>query len=347
MCDSLTGVAISGAVSMVLLVFSMSSISTVGPTEYGVLFNRVTGSVYHNYPKGPGLYFITPILGFYHFPAYNRTLELSAKSYADGPPIECRTGPDENDPDSGGQPVTLHLSFVYRIRKQDISKIYQSFALVYEQRLVMFARQSVSDIVQHFDPTLFWQNREKATAEMEKALKHDLWKDGFVEVHSLQLLRAEFNPKYEATIIGGVHVHSSGLSLNLVGLYPLLCHFTSIPLHPHPIPSGIQLATQSRTTSQYRQQVVRVLKEIDIIAAQSNATVTKIGADAEAKAKVLTNNATMLGFTLTQEAKALGYRMFYEKLGWRQPEVLKYIQIQSIAQHKGDHLTVGIKNGGK
>mmetsp|Transcript_16225 Transcript_16225/g.31712 ORF Transcript_16225/g.31712 Transcript_16225/m.31712 type:complete len:312 (+) Transcript_16225:66-1001(+) len=311
MCDSLTGVAISGAVSMVLLVFSMSSISTVGPTEYGVLFNRVTGSVYHNYPKGPGLYFITPILGFYHFPAYNRTLELSAKSYADGPPIECRTGPDENDPDSGGQPVTLHLSFVYRIRKQDISKIYQSFALVYEQRLVMFARQSVSDIVQHFDPTLFWQNREKATAEMEKALKHDLWKDGFVEVHSLQLLRAEFNPKYEATII------------------------------------GIQLATQSRTTSQYRQQVVRVLKEIDIIAAQSNATVTKIGADAEAKAKVLTNNATMLGFTLTQEAKALGYRMFYEKLGWRQPEVLKYIQIQSIAQHKGDHLTVGIKNGGK
>eukprot|EP00470_Lotharella_oceanica_P000229 CAMPEP_0170171732 /NCGR_PEP_ID=MMETSP0040_2-20121228/4891_1 /TAXON_ID=641309 /ORGANISM="Lotharella oceanica, Strain CCMP622" /LENGTH=288 /DNA_ID=CAMNT_0010411949 /DNA_START=141 /DNA_END=1010 /DNA_ORIENTATION=- len=288
----------------------MSSISTVGPTEYGVLFNRVTGSVYHNYPKGPGLYFITPILGFYHFPAYNRTLELSSRSYAEGPPIECRTGPDENDPDSGGQPVSLHVSFVFRIRKKDISKIYQSFALVYEQRLVMFARQSISDIVQHFDPTLFWQDREKATSEMEKALKHDLWKDGFVEVHSLQLLRVEFNPKYEATII------------------------------------GIQLATQSRTTSQYRQQVVRVLKEIDILAAQSNATVTKIGADAEAKARILTNNATMLGFTLTQEAKALGYRMFYDKLGWRQPEVLKYIQIQSIAQHKADHLTVGIKNGG-
>eukprot|EP00954_Amorphochlora_amoebiformis_P008471 657818-Amorphochlora_amoeboformis.AAC.1 len=88
-------------------------------------------------------------------------------------------------------------------------------------------------------------------------------------------------------------------------------------------PLGIQLATQSKTTSQYRQQVkcyimpftlhnslhdpspagldttvihnntvtsihlqvVRVLKEIDILGAETNATVTRIIADVNAKAR--------------------------------------------------------------
>mmetsp|Transcript_4125 Transcript_4125/g.6070 ORF Transcript_4125/g.6070 Transcript_4125/m.6070 type:complete len:311 (+) Transcript_4125:2271-3203(+) len=309
MCDNVTGVAVGSVGAMFLAAFLSSSIGTVNPTEYGILFNRVTGSVYDKYPKGPGLYFITPFLGFYYFPAYNRTLELSSARKAHGPPVDCRTGPDENDPDSGGQPVTLHISFVYRIRKEDIHKVYQSFALHYEQRLLMFARQAISDITQHFDPQLFWQDRSRVSIELTNALRREILKDGFVHVHSLQLLRAEFSPKYEATII------------------------------------GIQLATQSRTTSQYRQQVVRVLKEIDILSAESTATITKIGADAEATATILMNNATMEGFTQVQDAKATGYRMFYSKLGWTQAQILKYIQMKTIGHHDPHKSMFGIQSG--
>jgi len=300
------GAGIAGFATMATICLLYTSISTVGPTEYGILFNRLTGSVYSAHPRGAGIYFISPVLGFHYFPAYNRTLELSNKRWADGPSIECRTGPDENDPDSGGQPVTLHLSFVYRIRKEDISKIYQSFAMYYEQRLVMFARQAAGDIVQRFEPTLFWQNRKLATDQLLKELKHELKREGFVQVHSIQLLGAAFNRKYEATII------------------------------------GIQLATQARTTSQYRQQVVRVLKEIDILEAETIAKVTKIYADADAFAEVLTNNVTNDGFSIVQDAKANGYHLFYQKLGWRQADILKYMQIQSIHTHDSDGLMVGI-----
>jgi len=202
--------------------------------------------------------------------------------------------------------MSIHLSFVYRIRSQDIDKIYQSFALHYEQRLVMFARQAVSDVVQQFDPTIFWLNREKAALRIEDAVRREIKREGFVQVHSIQLLRAAFSPKYEQTII------------------------------------GIQLATQSKTTSQYRQQVVRVLKEIDILGAETNATVTRIIADVNAKARILTNNASMEGFTNVQESKAQGYRMFYNKLGWRQSQLLKYMQIKTVQTHDPQQLLLGI-----
>lgn len=292
---------------MVLVALLAMSIKTVGPTEYGVMFNRITGNVYDKSPYDPGMHFITPVMGFYYFNAFNRTLELANTRRADAPAIECRTGPEQNEPDSGGQPVTISMSFVYKIKKEHIHKIYQSFALNYEKRLLMFARQAVSDVVQRFDPRLFWLDREKAARELTREVQGEIRREGFVEVNSIQLLRAAFSPKYEGTIV------------------------------------GIQLATQSRTTSQYRQQVVRVLKEIDILTAKTNATITKINADAIAKAKVMTNRAKTDGFSIVQDAKASGYKQFYDKLGWRQEDILKYIQIQSIQSHDAGGLMVGME----
>jgi len=292
-----------GLPSVLIVILIACSLKSLQPTEQGIVYNSFTGSVDSNTVYQQGLHFLGPFRSFYKFPKVQTMLEFSDLA---APPIDCRTGPDENDPDSGGQPVKLSLSFVFTMDDKHIPSIYRSFATEYKPRFLQFVRQAISDKVQHFDPTAFWRDRASLVTQLTEAARKDLMHYGYANLVSIQLLKIDYSQKYEDTIV------------------------------------NIQLAIQSRTTSEYTQRVIRVLKEIDILHSECNATVVKIRANAAAQATVIANTASVRGFTLTQGAKAEGYTHFSDKLGWDKATVLKYVQLAKMRSHASSGLVVGV-----
>jgi len=198
------------------------------------------------------------------------------------------------------------VSFVYRIPKDNLGKIYRSYSVQYESRLMQLASQGISDIAQRFDPQLFWEFRPAVGEAMRERLALVLMREAHFELLSFQLLQVRFLPVFEETII------------------------------------GIQLAVQSRTTNEYRQQVIRVEKFIDILAAQTNSTMTSINAAAEARARVILTAGRVRAFNITTNAKAIAYGAFAARLQLDAPHLLRYVQLRAIRTHPSSNLTVAV-----
>lgn len=286
-----------------LATFAMSW-QAVEPTEYGLLYNKVTGFVHTDKTYDSGRYLIGPVATFIKFPATQVMIEFSNRSK--NVPIDARTGSDPNDPDSGGQPVKLSLSVMYVMQPNQLGRIYRDFSTQYESRYVQFVRQAVSDVAQRFNPPMFWTERHKITEAMMDAVNTLIEKEGGCRVASLQLTAVDFSSKFEDSII------------------------------------SIQLATQARTTQEYQQQVVKAQKQIDILRSQIQAQITVVNADAAAQKKLILNAASALGFNLTQASKAENYRFLREALGLDSTQLLDYLRIKSVRTHNSDRLVVGV-----
>lgn len=287
-----------------LAVFAMSW-QSVAPTEYGLLYNKITGVVSTEKSYTSGRYLVGPTSEFIKFPATQVMLDFSNRST--NPPIDARTGSDVNDPDSGGQPVKLSLSIIYRMNSTRLGRIYRDFSTQYESRYVQFVRQAVSDVSQRFNPTMFWLKRSEISTHMQQAVNELLSKEGGAHVVSLQLVAVDFSQKYEDSII------------------------------------SIQLATQYRTTQEYQKQVVKAQKEIDILKSQVEAEITIVNANAAATKKLILNQASALGFNVTQGAKASSYTALKEALGLTGSQLMDYLRVKSVRTHNSDRLVVGIE----
>lgn len=300
-------VAAFATLVLFLLLLSMDALT---PTEFGLVYNRVTGVVYKNDPYTHGRYLIGPTNVFLKFPANFRYLEFSANPKADHAPIQARTGRDVDDPDSGGQPIGISLAFTYQMNKTLLGKVYENFAMDYEKRLIQFTMQTISDSTQKFHPSAFWNERSKVATEMRQHLDEVLSDQGFVRVRTLQLLRLEFLPAYEQTIV------------------------------------GIQLAIQQRTTNEYKQQVVGVLKDIDIMESETTAKIATINAKAEAVAMLNLNGAAAISFNVTQNAKAIAFSKLAKGLGIDADNaaLLKYIRVRNVRQHSSSNMTIAFEH---
>jgi len=289
-----------------LVVFAMSW-QAIEPTEYGLLYNKVSGSVYYDKSYDSGRYLIGPVQEFIKFPATQVMLEFSNRSK--NVPIEARTGSDPNDPDSGGQPVKVSMAIMYVMKSDSLGRIYRDFSTQYESRYVQFVRQAVSDVSQRFNPPMFWQERKKISDQMRKACNTLMEKEGGATVVSLQLTAVDFSSKYEDSIV------------------------------------SIQLATQARTTQEYQKQVVRAQKEIDILKSQIAAQITVVNADAAARKKLILNKASAIGFNITQFSKADNYKALKEALGLSSEQIMDYLRVKSVRTHNSNKLVVGIGSG--
>lgn len=294
-------------VTLISLVVFIHSWASLQPTEMGLYYNTYTGFVDKTQTYFAGRHLLGPGRDFIVFPANEVLLMMSDDPLAQAPPVDARTGRDASDPDSGGQPVKLSLSFLYKLEPSKLGNIYKAFSTQYEARYIQYARQSLSNVAQRYDPTQFWTHRSEIADAMFKAVRDSLASEGGATVLSLQLLKVGFSDKYENSIV------------------------------------NIQLATQKKTTTEYQKQVVKVLKEIDILESQTNATIVEINAKAAAEAKIIINNATATGFHLTQDAKTSSYKSLRDKLGFSTAELVDYVRIKSVRTHNSDSLVLGME----
>jgi len=286
-----------------LVVFAWS-IASVNPTQYGLSENGWTSTVDMKKVYGAGLHLLGPNFFFIKFPAYRINVEFSHSATAGSPPVPARTGRDLNDPDSGGQPVTLSFSFQYALDQKDVGKVYKEFGEQYEARYLLFARMAVSDVAQRYTPHKFWDARKEVSDDMFATLQRTLMKFGHCTVTGFQLLQVDFPSKYESMI------------------------------------TDIQLQVQQKLTSEYQQQVMNVIKNIDVMTSVTAAGIASINAGAAAEAALIINEAKTKGFYAQQKAKAQAYSELQSMLQLSNAEVLDYVKVRSMTGEGRNSQTV-------
>lgn len=108
--DNVDGKTKCLCVSMTSLVFLVVgvlafSFSSVEPTEYGLLYNRVAKSIDTEHVQEGGLQFVGPLNTIIKFPRTHQVIEFSDYKEANQPPLATRT--------AEGLELHLHVSFQY------------------------------------------------------------------------------------------------------------------------------------------------------------------------------------------------------------------------------------------
>jgi len=267
-----------------LVLFLATCWGMIQPTEFGLLRNGITGTVDLETVYSGGRHFIGWGNEFITFPSRMNTVHVV---------VQARTGPGEND-NSGGQPVTLDVSFQYRFQSERVPEVYRSFGLNYETAYRRFAAQAVTNAAQQFTPFAFWQVRSSVEAAMKVAVNNALVNEGFANVEQLQLVAVSFQATYEQTI------------------------------------TNIQLQEQLGVTRRFQLEVTAVEQEIAVLQSQTDAQVNTISAEATRESDVIINRANNDALISEQVAKAEMYAQLRQHLNWTQPQFLEYIRYKAL-----------------
>jgi hypothetical protein len=297
---------------------TLFGLSFVSPLEVALLQNEFTAYVDTTTTYGPGVHSIGIAHSFIRFPSNQQSVvfgDSSAKGFRPtAGPISTRTGEDKNEPDSAGQPIDLCLSFQYQLPVTNgggsglspLGKIYAAFGNAYEDRFVLIARNTISDVAQHYSPVEFWTRRTEVAEAMLAAVQTALKAQGHVDVTQLQLLRIDFPVQYEDMI------------------------------------TKIQLQVQSKATKEYEQKVIGVLNDLYILTAKNDARIGIVQANAQRRAATNINSARQRGVVMLQAAKANATRLVADSLALDAEETVQFLKIQALKAHPSARTVVGV-----
>mmetsp|Transcript_11967 Transcript_11967/g.20883 ORF Transcript_11967/g.20883 Transcript_11967/m.20883 type:complete len:184 (-) Transcript_11967:87-638(-) len=178
--------------------------------------------------------------------------------------------------------------------------------MAWETSYMRFAQQAITNVAQQFTPRTFWDDRRKVEEAFHKAVNATLWRQGYAEVVNLQLLQVTFKQNYEETI------------------------------------TGIQLQEQLKVTKNYALEVTRVLKQVDIMQSETEATIALINAEARREAAVIVNQASMGALLLEQQTKAFWYKKLKDHMQWDNEAFLQYIKMKSLNAQPAESMVVGV-----
>lgn len=91
----------------------------------GIRKNLLTGYISDQAERG-GIHFLGPLKTFFVVPAAQGTLQWSWRG-GDRAPVQTRTGADPQDPDSGGQPISISCAVQAACWKAVVKQIRQYF----------------------------------------------------------------------------------------------------------------------------------------------------------------------------------------------------------------------------
>ena len=251
---------------IVLIIILPMSFDVIEPTQYALLKNSFTGVVDLSTVYGMGRHFVGPAQYFIKFPSNYVTLAYGNSTACETcdhvwNEIRARSGAAETGESSGGQPVTLSISFQYKLKRDKITALYQTFGEAYEESFLRFAQQEVTSISQQFTPSQFWIDRRVVERAFLTAVNGSLLAQGIkvADVPTLQLRGVSFQSTYEQVINGSTHTTHSPLTP-----LPLLTATSSslrLCTYEQTI-TNIQLQDQLRFTKGFQMEVTRVNKQV-------------------------------------------------------------------------------------
>lgn len=285
-----------GAVLFFVVFFFSFCVQSLQPNELGLRRNFLTGHIDSEVIRG-GIHLTGPLASFVRFPAAQVTMLFAEISYADRLAVQTRTGADPDDPDSGGQPISISCAVQFQIVADKVHDVYLNFGS-YEgarQRYLLLSGNMVSNTAQEFLPNDFWQRRHVIAERMLQKVNDTVWRQGSAIAVGFEILKVDFAKRYEDSI------------------------------------TAIQVAEQQKVVNEYRKEVQRVVQSISVLKSETMAAIANVSAGAEADAKELCAHAKRDAFNLKQGMKAVKYAQLRKDLDFDQGQMQEYFKIKSIA----------------
>ena len=124
-----------GLISFICFCLIMGSISTVEPTEYGLLFDTISKKIDPTKVYDNGWYFTGPSKNFKKFPKTLMNIDFASYNNSQSPPLKLK--------DRDGQEMYFSFSMQYKLRKDKLPDIYNQFLLKWEPRFVSYIDMAV------------------------------------------------------------------------------------------------------------------------------------------------------------------------------------------------------------
>jgi regulator of protease activity HflC (stomatin/prohibitin superfamily) len=279
----------------VVFIFLMATcVSTLGPNEYGLLKNTISGGISLSVSRG-GIHLTGPFKSFLVFPATQQTL-VFAPLIGDRGPIVTRAGGGANDPSGSGQDVTISCAFQFKLFADKLREAYMNFGS-YEgtrDRIMLLVANKIAVTAQSFPSTDYWQTRQQISDQMLKDINATLVENVGAQAVRFELMRIDFNVQFEQQI------------------------------------TATQVAEETKDINLHEQQVQRVVQEIAVMTAENEARIANIAAEGRAMSKEIMANATKNAFNQKQDMKAQMYGTLQATLGLNDTHMGNYFKIKSI-----------------
>jgi regulator of protease activity HflC (stomatin/prohibitin superfamily) len=282
-----------------LVVYFFLAFDSIGYNQFGLnqndLNQQIEEKVYDN-----GLYHIGLLHHFIKFPKTVQKIEFFEETGDPGDsygPLNSRT--------LDGLNIHIQLAFHYRLRKDDILTIYQTFALDYEDRFVGQARTTLRDVASLYNAIEFFNNRTAIGDEMLALLTTDI-DIMHAEIVYFQMREIDLPDEFEEAL------------------------------------KQVQIAQQQYQIALYDQQAAIVTAETAIIEAQAQANITVLSAEATAQGYIIQMNASAQALNITLATESLAYYAMGQQLNLTSTQLLSLLWIKAIMEHDESLLIIGM-----
>mmetsp|Transcript_20690 Transcript_20690/g.18337 ORF Transcript_20690/g.18337 Transcript_20690/m.18337 type:complete len:300 (+) Transcript_20690:25-924(+) len=182
----------AGVVALIIVVVFSFMWDTVEPTEYGMTYNSITKKAGTEHIYEGGLYFVGPFQHFIRFPATITHVEFSDRESRNAPPLETRT--------KEGLGLVLHVSFQYKLHREDIPKLYKLTNVRYEETFIRQAKNIILEEASEYNAPEYWERRGEIGTNIAKRLNETL-STTYTSVVSFQMMQIDLPHSYEDSIV--------------------------------------------------------------------------------------------------------------------------------------------------
>ena len=280
---------------MLILLISMDSLE---PLEYGITYNKFTKTVGTEIYDS-GRYIIGPWMSFITYPANLVTIEFSDSRRATSGALQTRT--------AEGLALSLHVSFQYKVNREDIGKLYNLANVNYQGTIVRIARDIILKIGGQFNATNYWTDRQKIGDFMREALNAELQK-AYTSCPSLQILKIDLPKSYEDSIV------------------------------------ATQVEVQKTNMRKFEQTAELIRQNISVIISEADQQIKIINSTGQAEAYKLKQFAMAQASNNTINAEADVYKKLENDVAIKGSELSQYIFLNSLMEQKNAKLLVGLTN---
>jgi len=283
---------------IVLIILLGTSFSTLSPLEAGLKVNAISPSLEGTKVYTAGRYCLGFMYKFIRYPTTLKTIEWSTGASADGPPMIAQT--------SGGQTVTLEISFQYRLIVSELLNLYSNYAMTYHTAFVTVAQTEIRSLITKYDSTdYFFSQRESVALAIHAALNTRM-RDYYAVVEHFQLRNIDIRSSTEQQIL-----------------------------------SKLTKAQEVKTAVALQNGVsIRAVTEV-IKSNYSNQALISV-AKAKTEAAYITNGAYAESIGVGINASANAYRLLKETLNFTNTDLIRYLYLEAMQSLDGSSkLTVG------
>jgi len=261
------------------------SFDTLEPTQVGIKYNNnlveiQTDKVYDN-----GRYYLGVGLKFIKFPVDLQDLEFRGS--------EAVTAWSKE-----GQLLNLDVSMYYRLRRQDIIKLYRRYETGYPFRLKLIALESIKEVSTHYEATDFFNQRPQISEDMRASIAAKFDAD-FTDVELFNLRAIGLPNGFDNKIVDKV------------------------------------VQAQQYQTAVNNLAIVQVQASNNVIRGNGDALINETLASANASASLVTENAIATALAHLRDVEAQSYSLLQIALNLTGADLLRYRWAQIIDKLQG------------